>query len=194
MRVVRLLAVAAAVGLVACEQTVSDSLAPRINSDPRAVRSSTQQDEAVVGSARGSGSYSINGLIVDFSLEAVVDDNGNGDGEFRIFADEGDGLTVDFVGKVTCLGLDPVNHRAWIGGRVKSNNSTDPSLQAKIHRPGHDIWFRILDDPAGDRSTFVGFEGSAGFITSADYCAGMPWPADNARTWPVVSGGFTIEP
>jgi hypothetical protein len=194
MRLVRLLAVAATVGLVACEQTASDSLAPSMNDDPRTMRSSPQLDEEELGSARGSGSYSINGLIVDFSLEAEVEKHGKGEGEFRIFADEGDGLTVDFVGKVTCLAIDPVNRRAWIGGKVKSNGSTDPTLQSKIHRPGKDIWFRILDEPTGDRSTFVGFEGSAGFITSEEYCAGRPWPAENARTWPVVAGGFEIQP
>jgi len=194
MRGIRLLAVVAAAGLAACEQTATDSLAPTPTTDPRIARSSTPQNEAAIGSVRGSGQYDIGGLIVDFSFDAEIEENGKGDGEFRIFADEGDGLTVDFEGKVTCLAVDAVNRRAWIGGRVKSNASTDPTLQAKIHRPGHDIWFRVLDDPAGDRSTFVGFEGSAGFITSADYCAGQPWPADNARTWPVVAGGITILP
>jgi hypothetical protein len=187
MRFVRLLAVTAAVGLVACDQTPT-------NDDPLAARALVLQDEAALGSASGSGSYSINGLIVDFSFAAEIEENGKGDGEFRVFADEGDGLTVDFEGKVTCLAIDPVNRRAWIGGRVKANASTDPDLQTKIHRPGHDIWFRVLDDPAGDRSTFVGFEGAAGFITSEDYCAGQPWPAANARTWPVVAGGLAITP
>src|SRR3546814_12971118 len=45
---------------------------------------------------------------------------------------------------------------------------------------GDDIWFRVLDMGSGpgvvDRSTFVGFEGAAGFRTSRDYCAGRPWP------------------
>ena len=101
---------------------------------------------------------------------------------------------MDFEGKVICLAIDPVNHRAWIGGKIKENRSTDPTLLTKIHKQGRDIWFRVLDEPSGDRSTFVGFEGSAGFITSEEYCAGQPWPADNARTWPVVSGGFTLRP
>jgi len=52
----------------------------------------------------------------------------------------------------------------------------------------------VLDEPAGDRSTFVGFEGAAGFITSEAYCAGQPWPDANARTWPVVSGAITVDP
>lgn len=193
MRIARLLAVAAASLLGACERTTTDSLAPRIGNDPRAVRSATQLDETL-GSVSGSGSYSINGLIVDFSLAAAIEKNGKGEGEFRIFADEGGGLIVDFEAKVTCLAIDAVNGRAWIGAKVKNNASTDPALTTEIHKQGRDIWFRILDAPTGDRSTFVGFEGAAGFITSADYCAGRPWPDGNARTWPVVSGGIAIQP
>lgn len=193
MRVVRLFTAAAAALLVACERTTTDSLAPRVGNDPRAVRSETQLEETF-GSVSGSGSYSINGLIVEFAVTAAIEKNGKGEGEFRIFADEGDGLTVDFEAKVTCLAIDAANGRAWIGAKVKGNASTDPTLNTEIHKQGRDIWFRILDDPTGDRSTFVGFEGAAGFITSADYCAGRPWPDANARTWPVVSGGFEIQP
>jgi hypothetical protein len=187
MRLARLLGVLTGVALIGCEHP--SGLGTR--GDPRMQRSDAQE-KAELGSVTGAGQYSINGLIVTFSLNAVVEHNGKGDGEFTIYADEGDGLIVDFDAKVTCLSIDPVNHRAWIGARVHDNRSTDPTLLTKIHRNGHDIWFRVLDEPGGDRSTFVGFEGSAGFITSADYCAGQPWPAENARTWPVVSGGITI--
>jgi hypothetical protein len=146
------------------------------------------------GSAQGNGRYNVLGLIVEFSFAAQAKDNGNGKGEFRVYADEGDGLIVDFEAKVTCLGLDPVNHRAWIGGKVKENRSTDPDLLTAIHEKSDDIWFRVLDEGSADRSTFVGFEGAAGFRTSADYCAGRPWPDENARTWPVVTGGIEVQP
>ena len=193
MRVSGLLAALASLALVACDYPRSTS--PSSGSDPRMERSTLQeQDDAAVQSATGQGQYDINGLIVTFSLDAEGDKTGKADGEFTIYADEGGGLTVAFEGKVTCLAVDPVNHRAWIGGKIKENGSTDPDLLTDIHRKARDIWFRVLDDPAGDRSTFVGFEGSAGFITSADYCAGQPWPAGNARTWPVVSGGITVRP
>lgn len=192
MRVARLCGALTGLVLLACDQ--SQPLAPLSSADPRVQRSVDLQQDGESGSATGSGQNDILGLIVTFSLDAQGVKNGHATGEFRIYADEGGGLIVDFDAKVTCLSIDPVNHRAWIGGKVKANRSTDPDLMTKIHRPGHDIWFRVLDDPAGDRSTFVGFEGAAGFITSADYCAGQPWPADNARTWPVVQGGFTIQP
>lgn len=193
MRVFRLSGALAGLALLACDQ--SRPLAPLSSADPRVRRSvNLEQDDDGLGSAQGSWQADISGLIATYALDAEVEQNGKGDGEFTFYADEGGGLIVDFDAKVTCLSIDPVNHRAWIGGKVKANRSTDPDLMTKIHRPGHDIWFRVLDDAAGDRSTFVGFEGAAGFSTSADYCAGQPWPADNARTWPVVQGGLTLQP
>jgi len=92
----------------------------------------------------GAGQYNVNGLIVSFSIDAE-----NSKGEFSIYADEGGGLTVSFEAKVTCLSIDPVNHHAWIGGEIKENNSSDPDLQGAIQQKGRDIWFRVLDDPAG---------------------------------------------
>lgn len=189
MRLRRLLGVLTGLGLIGCDHP-SD---PAAAADPRMQRSIvSQQADEELGSVTGSGQYDLNGLIVTFSFDAEVEKNGKGAGEFTVYADEGGGLIVDFDAKVTCLSIDPINHRAWIGGKIKDNRSTDPDLLTEIQKNGRDIWFRVLDDPAGDRSTFVGFAGSAGFITSADYCAGQPWPAANARTWPVVSGGITI--
>lgn len=191
MRVSRLLGACAGLALVACDQTQSSD--PISALDP-GLRRSILHDDAPVAAASGAGQYDINGLLVTFSLSAEVDKTGIAKGEFTVFADEGDGLIVDFDGKVTCLAVDAVNRRAWIGGKIKDNRSTDPAFLAKIHKNARDIWFRVLDEPGGDRSTFVGFEGSAGFITSEDYCAGQPWPDANARTWPVVSGGLTVVP
>jgi hypothetical protein len=190
MRVPRLLSVLTGLALIGC-----DHPSPTSDGDPRLQRSVVVQEaEEELGSVTGAGQYSLNGLIVTFSFDAEVEKNGKGAGEFTVYADEGGGLIVDFDAKVTCLSIDPVNRRAWIGGKVKDNRSTDPDLLTEIQKNGRDIWFRVLDDPSGDRSTFVGFEGAAGFTTSADYCAGQPWPAANARTWPVVSGGLTILP
>jgi len=190
MRLARALGVLTSLALLACEHRYPSSPAP--DADPRLQRTTVADDD--FGSAIGAGQYDINGLIVTFAFNAEGEKNGKGEGEFSVYADEGDGLIVDFAAKVTCVSFDPVNHRAWIGGKVKDNRSTDPDLLTNIHKNGRDIWFRVLDDPSGDRSTFVGFEGAAGFITSADYCAGQPWRAANARTWPVVSGGITLSP
>ena len=92
---------------------------------------------------------------------------------------ESEGVTVDLRAEVTCVGIDPVLRRAWIGGVITENRSTDPDHQLTIHQPGQDIWFRMQDNGEGpdvpDRVTFTGFKGSGGVITSAEYCERKLW-------------------
>ena len=62
---------------------------------------------------------------------------------------------------------------------------------------GDDIWFRVVDygegqDAQADRSTFVGFEGNAGIITSREYCDAQIWPEGDARTGPVTDGDIQV--
>ena len=74
----------------------------------------------------------------------------------------------------------------------------EPFASGEIYQPGRDIWFRVLDQgtpgTAGDRTTFVGFEGGAGIITSEEYCAERPWPDGNARTNPLTTGNLNVLP
>jgi hypothetical protein len=92
---------------------------------------------------------------------------------------------------VTCFAVDPVNHRAWVGGVLTQSNDPDP-----ITEVGDDAWFRVLDlgsvDAGPDRSTFLGLEGGGGIITSDEYSAAKIWPDDNARTWPGEHGSIGI--
>jgi hypothetical protein len=109
------------------------------------------------------------------------------------------GELVEFYGRVICVSVDPTNRRAWVGGIVTENNSTHSAFTAARHQPGRDIWFRVLDGGEGaraepDRTTTMGFEGDAGFITSLAYCEGQPWPDANARTWPVTEGNIQVRP
>ena len=147
--------------------------------------------------ATGGGHYDVAGLIVQFAFSAVAQPDGRAAGQFHIQADEGGGLFIDVSGAVTCLAVDSDNHRAWIGGVVTRNTSSDPDLPTDIHQPGRDIWFRVLDSGEGggaiDRTTFTGFKGAAGIETSVQYCAARLWPADNARTWP-VTGNISVRP
>ncbi len=156
----------------------------------------------VVAATSGGGwiEFNIPGLSdAQFSFQARRNADGSAFGQFHQ-ARSVNGLTVDFTGDVTCLTVDPVNHRAWIGGVIRQNNSTNPAFQVDtLHAPGLDIWFRVVDygeavNAPDDRSTTFGFKYSAGFITSADYCAGMPWPVDDARTFPVVRGNLEVRP
>jgi hypothetical protein len=148
--------------------------------------------------ASGGGQYALNDLSVHFALSAVQRPDGKASGNFHAKTSY-DGLTADFHARVTCLSVDETTHRAWIGGVITKNESTDPDYAAPIYVPGKDVWFRVVDYGEGaagvaDRSTFLGFEGAAGFLTSADYCAGRPWPDSDARTWPVTSGNLTVAP
>ncbi len=152
-------------------------------------------------SAKGHGVYQIAGSIdIDFKLNAKMKVNDSAKGNFRhtlVFQ----GLLIDFLGDVTCLTVDAANGRAWIGGIVTENNSDHPSFTTEIHQPGKDVWFRVLDTGTGssepDRSTFLGFEGAAGIITSEEYCELAIWPGPpddepNARTNPVIQGKIKV--
>jgi hypothetical protein len=156
---------------------------------------------AIVATAKGGGCYDLSsaGLAPGcVELDAVRYADNKSAGQFRMRR-PGSGGVVGFAGRVTCLVVDAANSRAWIGAVVTQNFSTDPAAQTPINQVGKDVWFRIVDyagaEPiAADRTTVLGFEGSAGFITSLQYCDGRPWPAGDARTFPLLSGNFSVMP
>lgn len=150
--------------------------------------------------AHGQGTYEIAGTTADFALQARQKEGRQARGTFRhtlVFQ----GLLIDFDGAVTCMSVDADQGRAWIGGVVTANNSDHPSFVGEIHQPGRDVWFRVLDTgqgPEADRTTFLGFEGAGGIITSEEYCQARIWPGPpddepNARTNPVVAGGIKVQ-
>jgi hypothetical protein len=126
--------------------------------------------------------------VVTFSFTALRGDDGNVTGRFQ---QHQPAFGFTYKGDVTCFAVDPVNHRAWIGGVLTHTNDPDP-----ITEVGDEAWFRVLDLGASstgpDRSTFLGFEGGGGIITSQEYCEARIWPDDNARTWPVEHGNISI--
>lgn len=148
----------------------------------------------------GKGNYLIADTFdVEFGLFALATPSGFALGGFRqslLFQEQ----LVEFKGQVICLAVDPENGRAWIGAIITENNSENPSFMTEIHQPGRDVWFRVLDTGFGskepDRSTFMGFEGAGGIITSEDYCEAQIWPNDppNDRTNPVIRGNILIRP
>lgn len=155
---------------------------------------------SVVGHANGDGVFDA-GVPVAFSMTALLRADGSAAGQAFHHAVVPAGV-IEFRTRVICLAIDAVNHRAWIGGVITENNSTDPARQQPRHQVGRDIWFRVVDYENGgsgtaDRSTFVGFEGDAGFLTSVAYCAGRPWPGPptdpvDARTNPVIEGNISV--
>ena len=110
----------AAVGLLAaCGDTAPEPTGPSL-----AV-------QGVTASATGGGHFDA-GVDVVFSFGVV--NKGVGDeaqGHLRFSTALG-GLTIEFHGEATCLAVDPVNNRAWIGGVVTQNNSEHPARS----RPG----------------------------------------------------------
>lgn len=153
---------------------------------------------AVAAMATGQGASQLPAgfTLLDFAFGAVQLVNGRASGEFRIFWASASG-TNDFRGVVTCVSVDPVNHRAWIGGVVTENNSTSATGMQDRKQVGRDIWFRVVDNGEGesvapDRTTVAGFEGDAGIITSAQYCQNQPWTAGDVNTWPRVTGNIQV--
>ena len=125
---------------------------------------------------------------VTISFVAIRHSDGRVTGQFQQHQPAFD---FTYQGIVTCFAVDPVNRRAWIGGVL--THSTDPDPITEV---GDEAWFRVLDtdgsaDP--DRSTFLGFEGGGGIITSEEYCEARIWPDENARTWPVEHGAIVID-
>ncbi len=152
----------------------------------------------VTDSATGEGAFDVLGQPGSFSAAALLSADGTAKGSFHFELILG-GELVDFDGAVTCVSFDALNHRAWVGGVVTANRSVRAAYTTPRTQPGRDIWFRAVDYGEGaaspaDRTSFVGFEGDAGVITSAEYCAAQLWPMTppDDRTWPVVEGNIQV--
>ena len=146
--------------------------------------------DGVSAATSGGGHFLFSGVLdVQFGFSAVAKADGSAQGSFHQSYTL-DGLTTSYWGTVTCLSVDTANHRAWIGGVLTKVESDNPAARLV----GEDVWFRVLDSGEGqgdaDRSTVFGF--TPLFESSAAYCAGRPWPADNARTWPVIAGNIQV--
>ena len=129
----------AVVGLgTGCETPLGGSGATESGVQPGGALA-TNNVQGVVTRATGGGRYLLASLYdVQFSFSAVERADGSAAGSFhQSFV--ADGLLIEFYGEVTCVSVDPVNHRAWIGGRVVANNSQDPAFQTPIHQPGRDV-------------------------------------------------------
>ena len=182
------------VGIAACDSPITTS--PRLGPDDAA---SFQSDRGIIAATSGDGAAELPpgfGLVA-FSFGANQHAINGGLGTFRQSRTR-NGLLIEFEARVTCVTVDAARHRAWVGGVVTQNNSTDPNFQTAIHQVGRDVWFRVVDNGEGanaaatDRTTVLGFTGAAGFPTSASYCAGQPWPAGDANTFPVVDGNIQV--
>ncbi len=185
--------VLAAVLVAGCDNSATTEIARVSNRDGARLSAA---GNGVTMSATGGGKYLLQGIVeVQFAFGSLQKADGKAMGRFhQKFEDAG--LVVDFSGQVTCMAVDPVMHRAWIGGVITRNASTDPSVTGELFQPGHDVWFRVVDYGEGsaalqpDRTTFLGFENNPTIKSSEQYCRERPWPEGDARTWPVVAGNI----
>ena len=184
-------ALGACVVLVACENAAT---APNRGTGLTQAAGDLGQEANVLTFGDGTTELPIGFGLANFSFHANAHADGSATGTFRMFRLR-NGLKSDFEGAVTCATVDPVNHRAWIGGVVTVNNSTDPNQQLAIHQPGMDVWFRVVDNGKDsgtpDRSTVLGFVGT--IPSSAAYCAQQAWAAGDANTSPLVEGDLKVK-
>lgn len=192
MKLYPVVAAALAVTVAACDSP---------GRSPTALRGvdANAASQGVTGSATGGGKAQLppGFSLLRFSLGVVTDGSGNASGQFsqRYVSSGG---SVDFHGAVTCVSFDPVNNRAWVGGVITQNNSTNPATLTPIHQVGREVWFRVVDGGEGegavDRTTVYGFEGGGGILTSAEYCQRQLWTAGDANTWAVIEGNIQVRP
>lgn len=190
-----LLAVAA-IALVACEGSKPTGPEAQADENLQVRLAAKGIDAAASGGGKALLPAGFSALSFSFGANGFAD--GRATGTFRQLYESAGG-TVDFEGEVTCVSVDAELGRAWIGGVITRNSSTNPAVQGAIHQVGRDVWFRVVDNGEGanaapDRTTVFGFEGAAGFLTSAAYCAGRPWAANDANTWEVTNGNIQVRP
>ena len=189
MRLSIVAALATTTALVACDSSAPTELPP---GSPTA-----SANRGVTASTTGGGKAQLppGFSLLSFSFNAKTKADGSASGEFRQVYVSGGG-SVDFKGTVTCVSFDPLLGRAWIGGVITQNNSTNPAVMGAIHQPGKDVWFRVADNGEGqspdDGTTVFGFEGGGGIITSEQYCQDRIW--NPATTWAVVDGNIQVRP
>lgn len=163
-----------------------------------------QVGQRVVGHANGDGLVNfgspgavIPGANIELELDALRQADGGAKGSTDYFTDLtafGLGI-IDLQFDVTCLTIDAELGRAWIGGVVTANNSTNQLFATDpVRQPGRDVWFRVEDNGNGgsgelDLSTQLGFEG--GLVdTSEEFCDQRPWPAPPPH--PLISGNISV--
>jgi hypothetical protein len=190
MKLSRVAGLAAAAALIGCEAP-----APSGPSADGGTASLNRVTASTTGGGQAQLPAGFSALKFSFNAKAKAD--GTADGVFSQLYETASG-TVDFAGRVTCVSFDAANGRAWIGGIITRNTSTNPARQGGIFEEGHDVWFRVVDNGEGqspdDRTTVFGFEGGGGIATSADYCAAQLWTANDANTWAVVGGNIQVRP
>src|SRR5689334_11613873 len=104
----------------------------------RVVSASRSENAAVEVSVSGGGIIDLSTAGVGdahFAFNAVRKADGRVYGNFHERRERA-GLVIEFVGIVTCVTVDPILHRARVGGVITENRSTDPAFLTTNHEVG----------------------------------------------------------
>lgn len=123
--------------------------------------------------AFGKGIAKGSGLDVNFMHDITLFKNGDAKGEFA-FSAIGEAGVIDIKATVACSELNSKTRKGWVGGKVQSNDSTNPLYVSAV---GDDVWFRILDLGATEMTAFVSLPvfKQKGIDSAATYCDKKPW-------------------
>src|SRR5262245_51012825 len=88
----------------------------------------------VTAAASGGGWYLLQGAFeTQFAFSAVQHQDGHASGAFHHRTEDANG-TIDFDGAVTCMAVDTALGRAWIGGVITANRSTNAAFNTTVHQ------------------------------------------------------------
>lgn len=135
------------------------------------------------GIARAEGSE----VSFQYSVSVYIDDRVEGT---FVYAAETPSGTIDLAGEVSCTTLDHELGRAWIGGALTRNDSTDPRYTAA---PGSEAMFRVLDRNREQMQPLITLPRLAGRGGNATrFCNAAEW--DERGLYLVEPGALAIFP
>ena len=125
-----------------------------------------------------------------FMLNVELFEDESVGGTFSYSANTGAG-TLDIEAEATCASLDHDAARAWVGGKITRNGSTDPRFSGE---PGTEVWMRALDRNAEKMQPKISGPLLAGgeFNSAEDFCSKRPWSDD--EFYVVDPGALAIFP
>lgn len=132
----------------------------------------TDPKKEAVGMAFGRGiAKGPADMTVMFNANAYKDESVDGTFSYSASAEAG---TIDIEAEIICVSLDNEAGRAWIGGRITRNDSTDPRFAGE---PGNEAWMRAADRNADKKQPLVSGPLTAGdkIENASDYCNEKPW-------------------
>ena len=125
-----------------------------------------------------------------FMVNVSVFENDSVEGSFSYSATSTSG-SLDIEAQVQCTALDHDAGKAWVGGKLTRNGSTDPRYTAEI---GSDVWIHLLDRNLDSLPPMVSAPTmrSATVRSAADFCKRRPW--SDEELYIVEAGALAIFP